>query len=443
MKKILTVLLAAALATGALAGCNSSNQSSSTPGSSAPAAGTESSTDAGAAGKQKVVFWFNHQGDEAKVFEDTVAMYNASQDVYEVEGLSVTDKQKVIVAMASSESPDVVEGSNQDAISYQSSGLIENLSTMAEDGYDLSVFSKQGLAANTFDGSVYALPTTSIVIQMFYNKDILEEIGYNEPPKTMEELYEMAIKATTLDANGNIERLGYPLFPFASARQELNYAFGGRWWAEDGKTLTPNSQGILDALNMNVKYRNEYGIQKVQTFIATANTNRYSEQDMFFTGKQLFRFDGVWLPTMMEQFGSDVNYGVTLIPGTNANPENRGASRFETNSVYIPVVAPNKEGAWDFAKYFANSEGTRFMLLGMGNLPVVTSLWDDPEILAKPGFESFIEALKTENGVQYATISDLAKYTSLIDEHLDYVYNGIQTPEEAMANLEKQAAALQ
>lgn len=102
--------------------------------------------------------------------------------------------------------------------------------------------------------------------QLFYNKDILESIGYSEPPKTVDEMYEMAVKATQLDADGNIEVLGYPLFPLASARQELIYAFGGRWWAEDGKTLTPDDPKILDSLNMNMKYRELYGIDKVQAF---------------------------------------------------------------------------------------------------------------------------------------------------------------------------------
>ena len=113
-----------------------------------------------------------------------------------------------------------------------------------------------------------------MIIQMFYNKDILEEIGYTEPPKTMEELYEMAVKATEVDDKGTITRLGYPLFPLASARQELIYAFGGKWWSDDGLTLTPDDPAILDSLKMNIDFRSQYGIEKVQEFVATANTNR-------------------------------------------------------------------------------------------------------------------------------------------------------------------------
>ena len=54
----------------------------------------------------------------------------------------------------------------------------------------------------------------------------------------------------------------------------------------------------------------------------------------------------------------------------------------------------------------------------------------------------FIDALKKENGIQYATIADLSQYTSLINEELDYVYNGSKTPEEAMAELKTRSETL-
>ncbi|QQO08486.1 ABC transporter substrate-binding protein [Breznakiella homolactica] len=390
-----------------------------------------------------VTFWYAYKGDEAVAFENAIAKYNESQSNYVVQGLSVTDQQKLIVALASNEAPDAFTLSNQDVINFQTNGLLQGLKPYIDkDRYDMSIYSDKSLEANSVGGEAFALPLSGYTIQMFYNKDILKEIGYDEPPATMEEMYEMAVKATQTDRNGNITRLGYPLFPLASARQELIYGFGGRWWADDGKTLTPENPHNIESLKMNVQYRNLYGIEKVQAFVATANTNRYTAQDMFFAGKQLFRLDGSWLPTMMQNFNSTVNYGIALVPGTKANPQNRGVSRFETSSVSIPITAKNKDGAWDFIKWLSNTEGNKILLQGIGNLPALKSLYTDPEILAKPGFPEFIDALELEKGIQYPQIADFAKYVSLINEHLDYVYAGMQTPEKAMENLAKQSANL-
>lgn len=442
MKKQLAAIMAATMMMGTLAACGggASTATSAADSTATSAASAESSGE-----KTKITFWYSHSGDEAAAFEAAIASYNASQDKVEVEGLSVTDKQKIIVALSGSEAPDVIEVSNQDIINYANNGLIETLNDKADaDGYDVAgTYSAQALTANTLNDDLYGMPLAAMIIEMFYNKDILAEIGYDAPPTTMEELYEMAVKATELDADGNITRLGYPLFPLASARQEGIYAFGGRWWAEDGTTLTPDDPGILDSLHMNVEYRSLYGIDKVNEFVATANTNRYTENDMFFAGKQLFRFDGTWLDAMIKANNADLNYGVALIPGTEAHPEDQGASRYETNSLAIPVTCQNEEAAWDFIKYFTNSDATKQLLISMANLPVLPTLYDDPDMLAAmPSAEIFIDALKKENGIQYATIADLAQYTSLINEELDYVYNGSKTPEEAMAELKTRSETL-
>jgi multiple sugar transport system substrate-binding protein len=203
--------------------------------------------------REIVTVWYGNTGDEALVYEKAIAAYNAAQDKYEVQGLSVNDQQKIIVALASNEAPDVIKGSNTGVITYQANGLLENLRPYVDrDRFDLGVYSAQSLTANTVEEGLYALSIDGYTIQMFYNKDLLAAAGYSEPPLTMEDMYEIAIKATKLDDNGNIDVLGYPLFPLASARQELIYGFGGRWWAEDGKTLTPQSPGVIESFRYNL-----------------------------------------------------------------------------------------------------------------------------------------------------------------------------------------------
>ena len=438
MKKAISIMMAASLAALAVTGCGGGSGSTAAT-TAAPAAGGETAAPAEAA---VITFWYNNTGDEALVYEEAISQYNASQSKYKVEGLSVTDNQKLIVAMSSNEAPDVIKLSNQTVMQYQKNGLLESLQSYADqDAFDASIYSEQAVAANTIEGEIYALPLDAYTIQMFYNKDLLEAADYSAPPETMEEMYEMAVAVTQVDASGNIEVLGYPLFPYASARQELIYGFGGRWWNENSE-ITPLDPGIQASLEMNVKFRNEFGGKALDGFIGTANTNRYTEQDMFFQGKQLFRLDGSWLPTMMKNFNSTVNYGITLIPGTAANPELRGTSRYETDSVAVPLMSKNKEGAWDFTKWLCSEEGAKIIDLGTGNLPAVKALYNDPEIIAVPGFAEFIDALKQEKGIQYPEMTDYDEYISMINATLDTVYAGSQTPEEALKSLAEQSKNL-
>ncbi len=448
-RQMVSVGLAAAMTLGLLTGCGGSNEDATTSQAQTSESSQETNEkkdDGKAEGSTepiKVSYWYYHKGNEGEIMEHAIERFNASQSEYVVEGFSVPDKQKYLVAMSSDEAPDVIELSNSEIVSYQNNGLLENLTAMGEtNGFDFSIYDTPAIESNSVDGQMYGLPITSVIIQMFYNKDLLEGIGETEPPKTMEELYDMAVRATTLDADGNIDVLGYPLFPLASARQELIYAFGGTWVDKDGVTPTANSQGVLDSLNMNLKYRNLYGIDKVQKFVATGNTNRYTPQDIFFAGKQLFRFDGPWLANQIKENNPDINFGVTMIPGTEANPELRGVSRYENTSLAIPVGAKEKEGAYAFASWFA-TDGVKDFLLEIGSLPANNTLFDDPDLMAcNDVFPSFMEALKTGNGIGAPKMADSAQYTSFIEEYLDYVYNGSKTPEEAMEELQKQAEAL-
>ena len=147
-------------------------------------------TTAFAEGEREVItFWYAHTGDEAAVFESAIEAYNASQDKVTVQGVSTMDTQKMIVAMGGSEAPDVISASNQQIIQYAANGLLTSLQDYVDaEGFDLSIYSDKSLQAMTVDGEVMGLPFESYTIQMFYNKDLLAEAGYSEPPKTVDEM---------------------------------------------------------------------------------------------------------------------------------------------------------------------------------------------------------------------------------------------------------------
>ena len=121
-------------------------------------------------------------------------------------------------------------------MAYATNGLVESISDLAAaDNYDLTgVFSNQSLVANTLNDTVYGAPLASMIIQMFYNKDILEEIGYTEPPKTMEELYEMAVKATEVDDKGNHYETRLPVIPAGKCKTGTDHTHS----AESGGQMT-------------------------------------------------------------------------------------------------------------------------------------------------------------------------------------------------------------
>jgi len=61
----------------------------------------------------------------------------------------------------------------------------------------------------TVDGQIWGIPTEIDNYCLVYNKRLLKEGGFSEPPKTWDELVDMAKKLTKLDSKGNIRQYGF------------------------------------------------------------------------------------------------------------------------------------------------------------------------------------------------------------------------------------------
>jgi multiple sugar transport system substrate-binding protein len=60
-----------------------------------------------------------------------------------------------------------------------------------------SAFVDGAIQALTYGGQIYGVPRTLDAGMLYFRRDLLEECGYSEPPKTWEELKEMAGKVVT------------------------------------------------------------------------------------------------------------------------------------------------------------------------------------------------------------------------------------------------------
>ena len=72
-----------------------------------------------------------------------------------------------------------------------SRGLLVDLTTYTDYNDVVSRFSPDITTLYEFNGGVYGLPLTQAFPMMFYRKDVLEELGYTEPPESWDALIEM------------------------------------------------------------------------------------------------------------------------------------------------------------------------------------------------------------------------------------------------------------
>ena len=233
---------------------------------------------------------------------------------------------------------------------------------------------------------VYGIPEKVDNRALFYNKDLLKRAGYVDangearPPKTWEELEEMAVKITERDENGRIRRIGFAPNFGNSWLYLYGWMNGGHFMSADGKTCTMNEPHIVEALQWMTKvYDSLGGAPEVYAF---QSTFQGGDLDPFIAGKVAMKIDGFWMITdSVAQFGRNVNYGISVPP----IPARELASGSATSSwvsgwcYAIPSTAKNKEGAWDLIRFLSSqraaeivAESQRLTLASQGRVFVPT-----------------------------------------------------------------------
>src|SRR5437016_1440549 len=245
----------------------------------------------------------------------------------------------------------------------------------------------------THERGIYGIPERVDDRAFFYNKDLLKRAGFvnasgeAQPPRTWEELEQMAVKLTEHDARGRITQLGFAP-NFGNAWLYL-YAWmnGGQFLSDERRRCTLNAPLIVQALEwMTRVYDSLGGAQKEFAFEGTAQSGQRSappgELDLFVQGKVAMKIDGYWtFPEVLAQYGQNLNYAVALppLPANAAGKANRGYSWVSGWCYAIPSTARQREGAWELLRFMCSQrareiigESERLRLQSIGRIYVPT-----------------------------------------------------------------------
>lgn len=434
MKRItraLIFVLALATVLGSFAGCSTGDRS----GGASSGEGKAAESSQAPVEKKKLTFWYLWGGDEGKTVDAAIKTYNDQSDKYEVEGLSVPDSQKIMTSISAGNGPDVTDDFSNNVGKYASAGILEPLDDYVKNsGYDLNDFIPTAIQSCQMDGKLYAMPISTNLEALYYNKTLLKQAGYNEPPKTMEEMYEMAVKTTKVNSDGTLDVCGFPDFPAVYYLGNFAAAGGGGWYTDDGKPAPADSFGNRYALQLAIDYRKKFGLSNVVKF---QSSGKYLDPtDPFLRGKQTFRVDGSWMgKNIKETFKSDVDYGVTYIPYPKDKPELKGRGLISSSMLYITSNSKNKEGAWDFVSWYAGKDGQLASTLKNGGFPSRLSLLEEETFKKQYDSEFYAELAKSKNLVTPPNGPKNGEYDTMVSEQTELCMNLKQDIDTTLKNI--------
>lgn len=277
-------------------------------------------------------------------------------------------------------------------------------------------------------GKIYGVPRYIWLYQFYYNTEIFEKAGVKDPPKTWDELRDLAKKLTKPPQYGYIATFG----GFLSVNM-----FGIRLRAEGGEFLkegmpTFNTPEGVAALKSLVNLVKDGSVDPSSFEMA----NPGPMNDIFNQGGIAMMIGTpATLALAADPAKSKVagKVAVALMPGSKL----QSASYSEIGSMAITTTAADKDAAWEYVKFVTSAEQQKKMALAIGRIPTHPALLQDPEVQKKyPAAAAAAEQLKYPVGMP-VVVAQQAEINTAVANELVAALRGQREAEQALANAEK------
>jgi multiple sugar transport system substrate-binding protein len=394
------------------------------------------------AGRIHAVVWSGWVGIEQEAFEHAVDMFNAAQERYWFENrTTVEDDTKVFRAITAGTPPDVFflwRTAYMGALA--ANGAVRPLDDyLARSGLREEDFVQGALDQCRYRGKLYAVPFLIDASALFWNKDVFAQAGVdpNRPPRTLEELLDLAVKLTKRGQRGGLERLGFQPPPV----HEVMALFGAQFADPATGEITANYPRNVEGLEW---YGRMFGDQggglRIDSF-----QQGFGEFDspnhQFFVGKVAMMFSGEWWPSYVTRYSPTTDYGVVAVPYPSKYPEHRNSTFLGGNFAAIPTESKHPDAAWAFMEWMQTRKAQVEFSKVMHGLPNVRSALFAPELTQgdreKDAFRQMCRIVAAGNtDIFPATPVNVAYYTEL-ETAAQRVVRLTVTPQQALDQVQR------
>lgn len=359
MKKLLSLIL---VISTLLTGCSISSKES------------ENNSD----GVTEITFWHSMDGVFGDIVKEQIDEFNNT--IGKEKGIKVTGvfqswpgTTSLMTAMSADDiknMPDVIQlyGENVEIIrDYKRTVWAEDFINN-----ESSIVKKEDLIPNTvtaqtIDGRIIGVPYTASSLMLYYNKDYLEEAGFDAPPRTIAEMAEMikAIKEKTAAENGlNVAINQFELENFISTQGENGTYFGNNESGHNKHMTKFSEEGKVALQNFLTEWEKviKTGAYKPVTDSINEEFSKGIHGMTIMTSSRI--------PTIDELVGDSFEWEVAPIPTVSENdvvgayPSGSGLYILDRES------ETKKQAAWEFVSYMASPQAQVKWIGRTGYTPV-------------------------------------------------------------------------
>nr|WP_204497914.1 extracellular solute-binding protein [Aquibacillus albus] len=345
-------------------------------------------------------------------------------------------KSKLSVAMGGGNPPDVFSSWGGGWLEqFVNAGQVKEITNEL----DTDIYVEAALSAATYDDKVYGAPIGMAVVPVFYNKDIFNEYGIEEPD-TFEELKEII---QTLDSNG--------IIPFTLANQtKWTGSFYLMYLAERiggpdlfSEAFNRTGRGFDDEAYVEAGHKIQELVE-LNAFPDGFNGMNYDtgqSRQLLYSGKAGMQIMGNWLVNNvrdeMPEFEEKLDF--FLFPAVEGGEGEKNHVVGGVAPVFsVAETSEHPDIAAELVKELASIETSTYMANNAGDISAIKGVtYEDPYT------QKISEVLESSEFMQ--TYYDQTLPPELAQVHLDTtqaIFGLSMTPEEAMAKVEEKAKEL-
>src|SRR5215831_552285 len=248
---------------------------------------------------------------------------------------------------------------------------------------------------NTVGGKLVSIPWFTDAGILYCRTDLLEKYGYKEPPKTWEELAEMAKKIQDGERkDGKKDFQGFVFQGKASESVTCNalewvYSYGGGTIIDPDKKVTINNPNAIKAL------------QTARSWVGTispAGVVTYGEEEarnVWQAGNAAFMQNWPYAYATGQDEKSPIKgkFDVTVLPKGGDNGKN--AACLGGWQLMVSTYSKQPDAAADLVKFMTSQESQKKRAIALSQFPTYPALYADPDVLAKNAwFKNMLDVLK-------------------------------------------------
>ncbi|MBB4912611.1 ABC transporter substrate-binding protein [Actinophytocola algeriensis] len=393
--------------------------------------GTEASDDVAPSGQEakgSIEFWHFFTDREAKAIDDAIAQFSDAHPDIDVRVTAGQDDAKMLQAISSGKGPDVGLSYSTDIVGkFCSSGAWRDLTPYIErDEIDLEQFPATVRSYTSYHDRRCAMPFLADVYGLYYNKTLLAQAGYTEPPKTMTELADMAKKLTKRAPDGTIEVAGYvPLLNFYEhTPQHIVPGWDAKWLTADEKSAIGTDPQWQAMLKWHKDLVDWYGYDNLQKFTAGLG-DEWSADNAFHKGKLAMSVDGEYRVAFLTDQAPDVDFGTAPLPVADDQADRYGAGFVTGNVAGISANSKNPEASWALIEYLTTETGS---IVGLSNaiknVPTTSDALASPDLQVDEKFKVFLDIFEHPETSTTPPNASGPKYVEMAQEYVDGYLSG-------------------